>query len=387
MLHKSFTSDSLDMHTLDSFFFFGLIIVFIGIGAFNAVRDKLRRKGRSTQDHEVNSSDFSMSRAALSLFASTLSATLLIRNPASVYYLGAQLWIAVIALPFAIIFANFVTVPIFMRLNVKTSLAYLEERFGKMVLAISLIFNIMETLINMSFWIAIPVRTLSSLLRVPSIWHYTIVSVVVTIYSALGGMRAIQRVDLIQLLVIGAANIAIISKGTATVGGFDMVYILNRDGGRSYFIWNMSPITEDETTLIILFNSFMWMMLRYSINQSVINRYSPASDLQTARMILWAQIPLMGFAHITSVALGLVIYGYYFGCDPLLTKRISANDDVVGLFFEDLMGHRPGLVGLFSGSLLSSMLSATSSQLNGLASIMNEHILNYGPVERLRKRL
>ena len=375
------------METLDSIFFYGLVLTFIGIGVFNAIRDRLRARGKTSRDHDVNGADFKTSRATLSLFTSTLSASLLIRNPASVYFHGPQSWIGVLSLPAAIIFANLVTVPIFVRRNDKTALAYLESRFGKVVLAVSLVFQIMETLLMTSFWISVPVRTLSKVTKAPYFWNTTIVVVVVTIYSALGGMRAIQRVDLIQFLVIAAVNIALVSKGTATIGGFDQVFLVNQNGGRSYFLLDMSPVTENETSFVVIVSNFMFMMIRYSINQSVINRYSPASDVRSARLVLWAQIPLMGFAHFTSIALGLVIYGYYVGCDPLLTLRITEKDDVVGLYFEDLLGHRPGLVGLFAGSLLSSTLSTTSSNLNGLASIMHEHVLKYDVVERMRKRL
>jgi SSS family transporter len=373
------------METLDSILFYGLVLTFIGIGAFVAIRDKIRKK--TPRDHDVNGADFKTSRASLSLFASTLSASLLIRNPASTYFHGPQNWIGVLSLPSAIVFANLVTVPIFVRRNDKTALSYLESRFGKAVLVVSLIFQIMETLMMMSFWISVPMRTLSRVTKVSNVWNTAIVVVVVTIYSALGGMRAIQRIDLIQLLIIAAANIAVVSKGTATIGGFDHVFSVNQNAGRSYFVTDMNPFTEKETSLVILTSNFMFMVIRYSINQSVINRYSPASDVSSARLVLWAQIPLMGFANITSTALGLVIYGYYYGCDPLLTLRIRDKDDVVGLYFGDLLGHRPGIVGLFSGSILSSTLSATSSNLNGLASIMHEHILKYDVVERIRKKL
>ena len=373
------------MELLDSFFFYGLGFVFIVIGAVSAIRDRIR--GKSHRDHDVNQSDFKVSQATLSLFTSTLSASVLIRNPASVYFHGPQHWILIFSLPVAILFANLVTVPLFLRRMDKTALAYLDSRFGRTVLVVSLLFQVLETLIMMSFWISVPVRTLTKVTKGSSPWVAALVAVVVTIYSALGGMRAIQRVDLIQLLLIAAVNIALVSKGTATLGGFDEVFSMNASGGRSYFLVDLNPLTEEETSVVIFVSNFMFMLIRYSVSQSVINRYSPATDVASARLILWGQIPLMGLAYLTSFALGLVIYGYYLGCDPLITKRINQKDDVVGLYFEDLMGHRAGLVGLFSGSLLSSTLSATSSNLNGLASIMQEHVLSLESVERMRKRL
>lgn len=375
------------MHTVDSIFFYGLVVTFVGIGFFNFVRDKLRSRGKSSRDHDVDSSNFDVDRATWSLFASTLSASLLIRNPASVYFHGPQAWIGILALPLAIVFANLVSVPVFMRRNDKTALSYLESRFGRIVLFVSLFFQFMETLIMTAFWVSVPVRALSRVTRISYSGNVVIVMVVVTIYSSLGGMRAIQKVDFIQLLVIAAVNVALVMKGTATLGGFDQLYLLNKKGGRSYFLLDMNPFTDKETSLVAIVSNFMFMMIRYSINQSVINRYSPATDVGSARYVLWAQLPLMGLAHLTSIGLGLVIYGYYVGCDPLMTLRIKDKDDVVGLYFNDLLGHRTGLVGLFSGSLLSSTLSATSSNLNGLASIFDEHVLKHRYVETIRKRI
>lgn len=373
------------MDTLDNIFFYGLIVAFISIGVYNAIRDKLHVQGK--RDHDVNSADFQTSRATLSLFASTLSASLLIRNPANVYYHGPQHWIGVLSLPIAILFAAYVTMPVLMRGSDKTALAYLDTRFGKLVLALALIFQVMEILLMTSFWIAVPLRTLNRVSKLSSSINISIVTIVVTIYSALGGMRAIQKVDLIQLLVIAAVNIALVSKGTATVGGFDQVFVDNTKNGRAYFTGSLNPFTEVEDTFVVIVINLTFMVIRYSINQSVINRYSPAKDLQTARSVLLYQIPLMGSAHLTSIALGLVIFSFYRDCDPLLTERITEKDDVVGLYFEDLLGYRTGLVGLFSGSLLSSTLSATSSNLNGLASIVNEHVIKHEFLERLHKRM
>ena len=75
--------------------------------------------------------------------------------------------------------------------------------------------------------------------------------------------------------------------------------------------------------------------------------------------------------------IGLLIYTFYFRCDPLMTLRIDHLETLVGLFASDMTLNRSGILGLFIIALYSITLSSISSSLNGLSTIVFEDILKF----------
>lgn len=53
---------------------------------------------------------------------------------------------------------------------------------------------------------------------------------------------------------------------------------------------------------------------------------------------------------------GLLIYGYYHSCDPLLSKRILKNDQILPIYTLEMVGHLKGLPGLFIAGVFGAAL-------------------------------
>lgn len=79
--------------------------------------------------------------------------------------------------------------------------------------------------------------------------------------------------------------------------------------------------------------------------------------------------------------IGLLIYTFYFRCDPLMTGRIDHVETLVGLFASDMTYDRGGILGLFIVALYSITLSSISSSLNALSTIVFEDILKFYRLE------
>jgi Na+/proline symporter len=77
---------------------------------------------------------------------------------------------------------------------------------------------------------------------------------------------------------------------------------------------------------------------------------------------------------------GFVAYAYYFGCDPLLTGKISKYDQILPYFVVDLFQNFYGLPGIFIACIYSAALSTISSGLNSLSAVFLHdfiHPLNF----------
>lgn len=66
------------------------------------------------------------------------------------------------------------------------------------------------------------------------------------------------------------------------------------------------------------------------------------------------------------------MYSKYFGCDPLKSQQIEKPDQLVPYFIYSIVGHIPGLTGLFVSCVFSAGLSTMSANLNSLAGILYE---------------
>ena len=54
--------------------------------------------------------------------------------------------------------------------------------------------------------------------------------------------------------------------------------------------------------------------------------------------------------------LGLVMYAYYVGCDPLASGEVEKKDQLIPLYVMAVMGKLPGLPGLFLATTFSASL-------------------------------
>lgn len=83
---------------------------------------------------------------------------------------------------------------------------------------------------------------------------------------------------------------------------------------------------------------------------------------------------LAGYFVITglNMFLGIVMYSKYAGCDPLATDAVNKPDKMVPHFVQDVVGHLPGLTGVFVSCVFSAGLSTMSANLNSLGGVIYE---------------
>lgn len=112
----------------------------------------------------------------------------------------------------------------------------------------------------------------------------------------------------------------------------------------------------------------------YGFNQTQVQRYMCVRTTRGAKQALF--INAIGAALIITLSclIGVVVYSYYAGCDPLTTKEISQVDQILPLFIMEVFSDQPGLPGVFLACIFSGSLSTISSGLNSLAAVLIEDI-------------
>ncbi|KAJ9592042.1 hypothetical protein L9F63_001421, partial [Diploptera punctata] len=197
------------------------------------------------------------------------------------------------------------------------------------------------------------------------------VCIVCIFYTCVGGLKAVVWTDVVQTLIMFAAMILVMVKGTIDIGGLGVVWNRNYDSGRIEAP-NFSPDpTVRHSILTLLVGGFFWWLQVNAVNQNMIQRYLTLPNMHLARIAL--AIFVVGAITFLSVCgyCGLLIFATYYDCDPLTTKH-QAKDQLLPLLVMDTLKGLPGLPGLFVAGVFSAALSSLSTGLNSMAAVLLE---------------
>lgn len=109
----------------------------------------------------------------------------------------------------------------------------------------------------------------------------------------------------------------------------------------------------------------------FSTSQLQIQRAVCMPTLKAAKKALYFAVPGIFFIIILVCVAGIVMYGRFFDCDPMLTGRVTRPDQLLPFFVLDIFeDDYKGLPGAFVACIFASSLSTLSSGLNGMATIV-----------------
>lgn len=120
---------------------------------------------------------------------------------------------------------------------------------------------------------------------------------------------------------------------------------------------------------------FLYWTSYNSVNQTMVQRYMSLPNLKTARKAI--AMFTVGIAIFVSVCCyaGVLVYAHYFQCDPLVTGKISADDQLLPSYVMETVGDWSGIPGLFIAGVFGAALSSLSVILNSTAGVLLEDIL------------
>ncbi|XP_071576163.1 sodium-coupled monocarboxylate transporter 1-like isoform X2 [Temnothorax nylanderi] len=132
-----------------------------------------------------------------------------------------------------------------------------------------------------------------------------------------------------------------------------------------------SPLTRHTIWGLTIGGFVHWLQIT-AINQNMIQRYLSLPTLQSAKRALWCF--MIGVIMLISICgyAGMLIYAWYYECDPLTTKLARAKDQLLPLLVMNVLGEFPGLPGLFVAGVFSAALSSLSTGLNSMAAVVLE---------------
>uniref|UniRef100_T1IVP0 Sodium-dependent multivitamin transporter n=1 Tax=Strigamia maritima TaxID=126957 RepID=T1IVP0_STRMM len=349
-----------------------MLMVSAGIGFYYACSGS---KQRTASEFLMANRSMGVLPIALSLLASYLSAIGLLGIPVEIYWYGTSYWCAVFSNFIVMPVSAYVYLPVFYHLQLTSAYEYLERRFNVTVRRLGSVIFILQMMLYMSMVCYVPALALSQVTGLHVWASVAAIGIVCTLYTTVGGMKAVMWTDVVQIMVMFAAMLAVIIQGLLLLGGFRNVLDIAGRGGRlDTFNFDTNPLVRSTFWNLILGGGVTWSAI-YGVNQTQVQRYLTAPSLRTAQMALWWNLVGLFIAISTCTLVGLVLYAFYEHCDPLTAKIISAPDQLLPLFVMETLSKYPGLPGFFVAGIFSGSLSTLSSGLNSLAAVTLEDFI------------
>ncbi|KAL4240918.1 Sodium-coupled monocarboxylate transporter 1 [Mactra antiquata] len=363
----SFQTGEKNTFSVVDYVLFGLTLaISTFIGFFYAIKD---RKVTDTKLFLLAGGKMNFAPVSMSLLASFMSAITLLGTPAEMYNYGTMYWWIGLSYAGSVFLAAHIYVPIFYRLRITTCYEYLGKRFSRGVRLMGTCIFSLQMIIYMSIVLYGPSLALNAVTGI-SLWG-AIVSVgsLCTIYTAVGGMKAVLWTDTFQVVMMIIGLMATLIQGCIEMGGFSNAWEIAKRNERVYFDdFRPDPGVRHSFWALTVGSAFLWGSV-YGTNQAQVQRALSCGSLKQAQIALWINFPGLNAILILSSLVGIVMYAFYSTCDPIKFGLIMASDQLYPLFVMDLLSHVPGVPGLFVACIFSGTLSTISSGLNSLAAV------------------
>ncbi|XP_034057401.1 LOW QUALITY PROTEIN: solute carrier family 5 member 6a [Gymnodraco acuticeps] len=358
--------------TVDYVIFALLLVASTGIGLFHAFSGG---RQRTTQEFLMADRSMSCLPVSLSLLATFQSAVAILGAPSEVYTFGTQYWFLGCSYFLGLLIPAHVFIPVFYRLRLSSALQYLELRFNKTVRICGTVTFIFQMVIYMGVVLYAPALALNAVTGI-DLWGAVLaMGLVCTLYTALGGLKAVIWTDVFQTVVMFAGQLAVIVVGANQAGGIAEVWRKATNGSRIAGL-DLNPDPLERHTFWTLGVGGVFLMLAlYGVNQAQVQRYLSSRTEKEAIMSCYIVFPCQQIVLCLGCMMGLVMFARYGEDSPLDKGFVKSNDQMVLYFVMDVFKDLPGLAGLFVACLFSGALSTISSAFNSLATVTMEDLI------------
>ncbi|KAM8915548.1 sodium-dependent multivitamin transporter-like isoform 2-T4 [Spinachia spinachia] len=356
-----------------------LLFASMGIGLYHALSGG---RQRTTQEFLMADRSMSCLPVSLSLIASFQSAVAIIGVPAEIYTHGTQYWFIGCAYVLGLLIPAHVFIPVLYKLRLSSTYEYLELRFSKAVRICGTLTFIFQTVVYMGVCVYTPAVALNAVTGF-ELWGAVLATgLVCTLYTTMGGLKAVIWTDVFQTVVMFAGQLAVIVVGVHQTGGVSEVWRKVWEGNRISAL-NLNPDPTERHTFWTLGVGGVFLMLSlYGVNQAQVQRYLSARTEKEAVRSCYMVFPSLQLSLALSCVMGLVMFARYCGENHSDMLATSSKDAVVIYFVMDMLEGLPGLPGLFVACLFSAALSkcfllcsTISSAFNSLATVTMEDLV------------
>lgn len=364
-------------------------ILILGIGVWTS------RDQSDEQTYFVGGHTMPIWAVTLSVLATALSAATFIGAPQITYIGDLKYLILNIGGLIAALIVAMVFIPAFYRSGSLTIYGYLGKRFGTVSMMVSSIVFLMGRFLASGVrlfmaGIAVSMVLFGDIEVFSLVFSILLFGVFATLYTAVGGIRAVIWTDVLQIiLVVGAALFSIyLLLDLIPMSMQEIVGVLRHHPEQNKLqILDFSANLSDPFTLWAALAATLTSIAAYGVDHDLAQRLLTLRSSWRGSLALILSnilaVPVVGLF----LAIGLLLAVYY-GMPELmgLSAPADAIDDSRKVYPQFLINHLPtGFTGLAVSGLVAAAMSSFDSAINAMASTVVADI--YLPWIRWRERV
>ena len=301
---------------------------------------------------------------AISQVASLLSAISYLGQPGEMYGNDLRQFIKQMAGFLAAPLAIYLFIDFFYRLKIISTYEYLERRFNAPTRVLTSAFFILLRITWMSTIVSATAMVMNKLTGLKVEHCIILFAATTTLYTLLGGMKAIIWTDILQfcLFMSGVIGVWILIGRENSIG--ELVEVVVRDNKHRMFDWQWDP-TVRITTWAAIFSGIVTGL--GSVNDQVsMQRYLSAKSLREAHKAIWMKPVVTIPVQMLLCGLGLALYAHY-QLHPDRAVGINAPDEAFPHFILTEVPH--GLAGLIVAAIFAAGMSSMDSGIHCLSTV------------------
>ena len=368
------------LHPLDVIIIVLYLAMLAGVGVY------FSRRQKSLDEYFLAKQSMAWLPVGLSLMAALDSAIDYLMQPSSTIKYGLILLIGTSSWIFLYPWVAKVTLPFYRRLNYFTAYEYLEARFDVRVRALAAVIFIVWRLGWMATAIYVPSLAISTATgdRIPVSVLVAGLGVIVTLYTALGGIEAVIWNDVAQFCVRFGGLAAVVAIAALSVsGGFSHIWeiasaagktsvIAPVDVGAGGFVQRLQAFFFQPINVVsIMFSMVVGRMASYTSDQIMVQRLQTTKSLKDARQAFIVNAAGDALWMFALSFVGLALFAF-FQARPL--PQDFTTDKILPYFMS--LTFPPGIVGLVIASIMAASLSSVDSAINSCTSVLVIDIYN-----------
>lgn len=331
------------------------------LGLVVAIGVWVGRGQKDTKEYFLAGRSMGWFPVGISTLASLYSAITYMGAPAEYFVHGLVMASQSLAIVLVVPVVMFVFMPFYHRLQIYTAYEYLEERFDLRVRTLASGVFLIWRILWMGTATYVPALVLHTVTGMPLLETILGVGVAATLYTVIGGMRAVIWTDVCQFFILVGGSVLAIWLIGVDAGGMVEIWRVAEQGGRTQLLdWSLDP-TIRVTTWGAAIGALVGHIGMYGADQVSVQRYLTAKSLPVMQksfiLNMGAGLLLKGFI----IIIGLGLFAFYATNPETLPESIKG-DRVFPYFIATQMPI--GLRGMMIAAILAAAMSSIDSGLN-----------------------
>ncbi len=367
-----------DLSILDWFVCGVYLAIVFGL-AFKSARGQ-----RDNEDYFVGGRRMNWFVVGVSMFATSFSAISFLGLPQRGAYQDFSFYLIILFIPFVITpILWFVFVPMFVRLKMSSGYEYLGRRFGRPARLIGSGLYCLYALGWMGTMLYAVTLTLQTVMGLTNTQYYFVligIGAFATIYTVLGGLKAVVWTDVLQAVVLGGAIVAVTLLAVSRIdGSWSGFWSIAAEHGK-FRMFHLNPellSSENFTAQNSVFTAAAYALFMYlpgyAVAQNMIQRYVCAGTLGRGRGVVILSAIINSTLGLLFLLVGTAIFAFYSQPGGLGLPEGGAEiakEDQILPYFVSTQLPTVGLTGLILAGLFAAAMSTMDSGINGVTSVI-----------------